>query len=94
MPACEMTDVAVQVWNALDAGDMRKAREVFTRLLPVLTYEALLPGVYKAILKRRGIIKSDYLRSHHGNPLGKPEHEDLTAIFEDIKDLFRLAPPV
>ena len=93
MPACEMTDVAVQVWNALDAGDMKRAREVFTRLLPVLTYEALLPGVYKAILKRRGIIKSDYLRSHHGNPLGKPEHEDLTAIFADMQDLFRLAPP-
>lgn len=93
MPACEMTDVAVQVWNALDAGEDRKARDIFNRLLPVLNYEALIPGVYKAILKRRGIIKSDYLRSHHGNPLDRSDHEELTAIFEDMKDLFKLAPP-
>jgi dihydrodipicolinate synthase/N-acetylneuraminate lyase len=92
MPACEMTDVATQVWNALDGGDMPTARRVFTRLLPVLNYESLLPGVYKAILKRRGVIKSDYLRSHHGNPLGKSEHEDLTAIFAEIKDLLTTHP--
>ncbi|HVC33482.1 MAG TPA: dihydrodipicolinate synthase family protein [Chloroflexota bacterium] len=93
MPACEMTDIAVQVWNALDGGDLPKARAVFIRLLPILNYEALLPGVYKAILKRRGVIASDYLRSHHGNPLGKAEHEDLTAMFAEMQDLFKLWPP-
>jgi len=93
MPACEMTDIASEVWNLLDAGETRKARDLFNRLLPVLNYEAVVPGVYKAILKRRGIIKSDYLRSHHGNPLDQNDHEELTAIFEDMKDLFKLAPP-
>ena len=93
MPACEMTDVAVQVWNALDGGDAAGARVIFNRLLPMLNYEALIPGVYKAVLKRRGIIRSDYLRSHHGNPLDKSDHEELTAIFDDMKDLFMLAPP-
>jgi dihydrodipicolinate synthase/N-acetylneuraminate lyase len=93
MPACEMTDVAVQVWNALDAGKEREARDLFNRLLPILNYEAVVPGVYKAILKRRGIIESDYLRTHHGNPLDESDHQELTALFADIKDLFRLAPP-
>lgn len=93
MPACEMTDIASEVWNLLDAGETRKARDLFNRLLPVLNYEAVVPGVYKAILKRRGIIRSDYLRSHRGNPLDESDHAELTAIFEDIKDLFKLAPP-
>ena len=54
MPACEMTDVHSAVWNLLDAGKKREARAMFNRLLPVLNYEAVVPGVYKAILKRRG----------------------------------------
>ena len=92
MPACEMTDVASEIWNLLDAGQKREARDLFNRLLPVLNYEAVVPGVYKAILKRRGIIKSDYLRSHHGNPLDEHDHAELSALFSDIKDLLKLAP--
>jgi dihydrodipicolinate synthase/N-acetylneuraminate lyase len=94
MPACEATDVHVQVWNALDSGDHRRARDLFNRLLPLLNFESLIPGVYKAVLKRRGIIASDYLRSHAGNPLDASDHEELSAILGDLRDLFRLAPPV
>jgi dihydrodipicolinate synthase/N-acetylneuraminate lyase len=93
MPACEATDVHVQVWNALDSGDLRKGRDIFNRLLPLLNFEGLLPGVYKAVLKRRGIITSDYLRSHGPNPLDDSDQAELTAIFDDMADLFRLAPP-
>lgn len=94
MPACEATDVHVQVWNALEAGEHRQARDLFNRLLPLLNFESLLPGVYKAVLKRRGVIRSDYLRSHAGNPLDASDHAELSAIFVDMRDLFRLAPPV
>ncbi|HLI52485.1 MAG TPA: dihydrodipicolinate synthase family protein [Thermomicrobiaceae bacterium] len=93
MPACEATDVHVQVWNALDNGEARKARDLFNRLLPLLNFESVIPGVYKAVLKRRGIIRSDYLRSHDGNPLDASDHQELSAIFDDMRDLFRLAPP-
>lgn len=93
MPACEATDIHAQVWNALDGGDQRKGRDLFNRLLPLLNYEALMPGVYKAILKRRGVIATDYLRSHAGNPLDRSDHEELSAIFADLADLWRLAPP-
>lgn len=94
MPACEATDVHVQVWEALEAGEERRARDLFNRLLPLLNFEALLPGVYKAVLKRRGVIASDYLRSHAGNPLDAFDHQELSAILADLRDLFRLAPPV
>ena len=93
MPACEATDVHAQVWNTLEAGDERAARDLFNRLLPLLNFESLIPGVYKAVLKRRGIISSDYLRSHAGNPLDASDHQELTAILDDMKDLFRLALP-
>jgi len=94
MPACEATDVHAQVWNALDAGDLRKGRDLFNRLLPLLNFEAMIPGVYKAVLKKRGIIASDYLRSHDGNPLDASDHVELSAIFDDMRDLFKLAPPL
>src|SRR5579875_949861 len=94
MPACEVTDIHVQIWNALDAGDEPRARMLSNRLLPLLNYEALLPGVYKAVLKRRGIIASDYLRSEAGNPLDALDHQELSAIFADLHDLFLFAPPV
>lgn len=93
MPACEATDVHVQVWEALDAGDERRARDLFNRLLPLLNHEALMPGGYKAVLKRRGIIASDYRRSHAGNPLDAADRRELDAILDDMADLFRLAPP-
>lgn len=92
--ACEATDIHVQVWNALDSGDERQARNIYYRLLLLLNFEALLPGVYKAILKRRGIIASDYLRSEAGNPLDAHDHEELSALFADIHDLFRLKTDV
>jgi dihydrodipicolinate synthase/N-acetylneuraminate lyase len=94
MPACEVTDIHVQIWEALDGGDEQRARDLHQRLLPLLNYEALLPGVYKTVLKRRGIISCDYLRSEAGNPLDALDHHELGLIFDGIRDLFRLAPPV
>lgn len=93
MPACEATDVHVQVWDALEAGDEHHARRLFNRLLPLLNFEALLPGVYKAVLKRRGVIASDYLRHYGGNPLDAYDRRELDVILANMHDLFRLAPP-
>ncbi len=93
MPACEVTDVHVQVWEALEAGDERRARDLFNRLLPLLNYEGLMPGVYKAVLKRRGVIASDYLRHYNGNPLDACDCRELDAILADMRDLFRVAVP-
>lgn len=94
MPACEAADVHVQVWDALEAGKESEARSIFNRLLPLLNYESMYGGaVYKEVLRRRGVIKTSYLRSHAGNPLDASDHRELTAILSDMSDLFRLAPP-
>lgn len=94
MPACEATDVHVQLWEALEDGDERKARDIFNRLLPLLNFEAMYgAAVYKEVLRRRGVIRTNYLRGQAGNPLDASDHQELTAILADLADLFRLAPP-
>ncbi|MDQ3442091.1 MAG: dihydrodipicolinate synthase family protein [Chloroflexota bacterium] len=93
MPACEVTDLHVLVWNALDAGDEAGARHLFSRLLPLLNFEARMSGVYKAVLKRRGVIASDYMRHYAGNPLDELDRVELDAILDDLRDLYTLAVP-
>lgn len=93
MPACEVTDIHVLVWEALASGDERRARDLFNRLLPLLNLEARTLGVCKAVLKRRGVIASDYMRQHAGNPLDELDRVELNAILDDLRDLFRLALP-
>src|SRR5690242_5746201 len=83
MPACEAVDVHVQVWEALEAGEARRARDIFNRLLPLLNYEGLTPGVYKEVLRRRGVIGSSFMRSHAGNPLDSFDQRELTQILAD-----------
>jgi 4-hydroxy-tetrahydrodipicolinate synthase len=92
MPACEVTDVHAKVWNALDTGNEVQARRLFERLLPVLSFEARAGGVPKAVLKRRGVIASDYMRQFDGNPLDRYDRMELDWLLEDIEDLFTLAP--
>ena len=93
MPACEVTDIHVAVWEAIEAGDERSARDLFNRLLPLLNIEARTLGVCKAVLKRRGVIASDYMRQHAGNPLDDLDRVELDAVLDDLRDLFRLAVP-
>src|SRR5690606_12775105 len=38
MPACEVVDAHVRIWDALDAGDEAEARRLHTMLLPLLNY--------------------------------------------------------
>ena len=93
MPACEAADVHVQIWDALEAGDERRARDVFNRLLPLLNLEARSLGVVKAVLVRRGVIATDYMRQHAGNPLDDDDRRELDVTLADLRDLFRLALP-
>lgn len=92
MPACEVTDVHVQIWDALERGNETGARRLFERLLPVLNFESRGGGVYKSVMKRRGVIASDYTRQYAGNPLDRYDRMELDRLLEDIQDLFTLAP--
>ncbi len=89
MPACEVADVHVQVWNALDAGDGEKARDLHTQLLPLLNYEAMYSfTIYKEVLKRRGVIASAATRVPGAGKLDAENHRELDAILERLAPLF------
>lgn len=93
MPACESADIHTTAWNLLEKADPNGARVVFNRLLPLLNYEAVSSGVYKTVLKWRGILETDYLRSALGNPLDGSDREELRHILRSIEDLFVICPP-
>ena len=94
MPACEITDVHVQLWDALDGGDRARAREIYLRMLPLLNIEHIYgAAVYKEVLRRRGVIRNVIMRGGVG-PLDEVDHRELTVTLEEMRDLFRVSPPV
>ena len=80
------------VWEALTQGDHDKAREYFARLLPLLNYEAISSGVYKAVLRWRGVIETDYVRTALSNPLDDHDRRELAVILRSLRDLYVVAP--
>jgi dihydrodipicolinate synthase/N-acetylneuraminate lyase len=93
MPACEVTDIDVQIWNALETGDFGHARHIHNRLIPLLNIEAMYgAAVYKEVLKRRGIIACATMRGPGLVTLDGFDQQELDAILQDISDLFTLAP--
>jgi len=95
MPACEVTDVHVALWNALEAGDDALARSIFNRLLPLLNIEWLYGAtVYKEVLRRRGVIESATLRGPGMHTLDDFDHQELDQILADVSELFTTQPLV
>ncbi|HEX2948829.1 MAG TPA: dihydrodipicolinate synthase family protein [Armatimonadota bacterium] len=66
MPGCSMYDVYLQMYNAYIAGNREEAIAVHNQLLPMLNHirqnVEMIIHYEKKILKRRGIIESDYCR--------------------------------
>ena len=94
MPACEVTDVHVQLWDALEAGDDKRARAIYQRLLPLLTIEWLYgASVYKEVLRRRGVIQSTVTRDAGLHKLDELDHKELDAILADVGELFTATAP-
>jgi dihydrodipicolinate synthase/N-acetylneuraminate lyase len=95
MPACEVTDVHVAIWNALEGGDRARARELHNRLIPLLNIEWMYgAAVYKAVLERRGIITNPALRGPGALQLDEFDQRELDAILVDVSKLFTTAPLV
>lgn len=95
MPACEVTDAHVALWNALDAGDRPKAREIYKLMLPLLMFETGYgTAVYKEVLRRRGVIKCAAIRQTGGKTLDAHAMEDLGEILADMRPLLSNAYPV
>ncbi|MDB5084607.1 MAG: dihydrodipicolinate synthase [Bacilli bacterium] len=91
MPACEICDVHVQLWEKLEAGDKHGARDFFNRMLPLLNMEFMYGvSVYKEVLYRRGIISSTYMRNAGHYHLDSYDRRELDAILNDLQPLFRV----
>lgn len=56
MPGCHVTDVVVAFWNALEDGDEDIAKHIYKEMSPLFFFEHQLPGCYKEVLYRRGVI--------------------------------------
>jgi 4-hydroxy-tetrahydrodipicolinate synthase len=92
MPACEVTDVDVAIWNALEANDAVRARALHNRLIPLLNLEWMYgTAVYKAVLQRRGIIGNPAVRGPGAQPLDDFDQRELDAILADVSELFTTA---
>src|SRR5207249_1651930 len=93
MPACEITDIHVQLWQALDTADRARARDIYYRMLPLLNIEHMYgASVYKEVLHRRGVIRTTTMRGGTG-PLDEVDRRELDTILNDLRDLFGHAPP-
>jgi dihydrodipicolinate synthase/N-acetylneuraminate lyase len=93
MPACEITDVHVQLWEALECGDPARAREVYHRMVPLLNVEHMYgAAIYKEVLVRRGVIRTTVMRGGVGS-LDVVDQRELDHILASMHDLFRVSPP-
>ena len=82
------------VLDALEAGDDKRARAIYQRLLPLLTIEWLYgASVYKEVLRRRGVIQSTVTRDAGLHKLDELDHKELDAILADVGELFTATAP-
>lgn len=79
-------EALVAIWRAWDAGDRRKAAELFYRYLPLIQFEGqpkIGLAVRKEILRRRGLIATATVR-HPGPRLDQGSMDDLVETIEII----------
>lgn len=89
MPAAELTDVYVQVWNAFQAGDEPLARSIFNRLLPEINLAMILGmKLCKEVLVRRGVFKTSRMRQPGCIELDAEDQRELDVILADLEPLY------
>lgn len=89
MPACEIVDVQVKIWDYLEKGLEKEASEIYNQALPLMNFEtAYGPAVYKEVLKRRGVIRSAAIRALDGRKLDALDLIELDRIMADLEPYF------
>jgi len=92
MPACEVPDVDVRIWNLFHAGREEEARDVFEKLLPVLNMEGQLGmSLSKEVLRRRGVLKNSLVRVADSK-LDKWDLIELDRCLERLEPYFTWRP--
>lgn len=86
MPGCHVTDVVVAFWNALESGDEERAMFIYKEMAPLFFFEHQLPGCYKEVLYRRGVIDCPIKRN------GKMPLDDISSKYLD--DILKALRPL
>lgn len=86
MPGCHVTDVVVAFWNALEAGDETRAMHIYKEMAPLFFFETQLPGCYKEVLYRRGVIDCP-LKRNGAMPLDGIASAYLDEILAELEPL-------
>jgi len=89
MPGCHVTDVVVAFWNTLESGDEEKAMFIYKEMAPLFFFEHQLPGCYKEVLYRRGIIDCPIKRNGK-MPLDNISSKYLDDILNALKPLMTI----
>lgn len=90
MPACEITELHVAMVRHYGAGREDEARVLFERTLPLLNMQAVFRWrLTKAVLLRRGLIESDFVRAP-GPALDRHDHRELDALLARLADILPL----
>lgn len=93
LPASEITELHVEMWNAHVAGNERHARDLFDRSLPLLmmqmTYRWRLT---KEVLMRRGLIEHTHVRAP-GPCLDAGDQAELDILLDRLSDVLSLPSP-
>ncbi len=87
MPACELTELHVALYDQHVAGNRTEARSLFNRMLPLLNFQAVFrSSMTKQVLKRRGIIDCASSRVG-GASLDGMDHRELDELLSAVSDL-------
>lgn len=90
MPACEITELHVAMVDRFCRGDEAGARDLFERTLPLLNMQAIFRWrLTKAVLQRRGLIESAFVRAP-GPELDRYDRLELDALLARLADLLPL----
>lgn len=90
MPACEITELHVAMFDRFHRGDEAGARNLFERTLPLLNMQAIFRWrLTKAVLQRRGLIESAFVRAP-GPELDRYDRVELEALLARLADLLPL----
>jgi 4-hydroxy-tetrahydrodipicolinate synthase len=89
MPACQLTDIYVQIWDLWESGNRDGARTLFNKLLPIINLEAMLSvNLAKEILVRRKVIATPYVRRPDGVALDQYDILEMERCLADIEPYY------
>jgi len=90
MPACEITELHVAMFDQFERGNEASARDLFERTLPLLNMQAIFRWrLTKAILQRRGLIESTFTRAA-GPEFDRYDAQEFNALLVRLGDLLPL----